>query len=111
VVAEAKPGAVPVFVVVAPWFVPVALFVSGAGAVPELVLVGEVHTNCADAGELADKAKTDSVAVAHSARVNAKADVVPSATVRRRRARALAANTVVDSAEREMRLRTTPAPV
>jgi hypothetical protein len=62
VVTDANPLAVPELVVVAFWFVPVAVLVKGVGALPELVqvsglLVGGVHINCAEAGELANIAR------------------------------------------------------
>ena len=62
VVCDANPLAVPELVVVAFWFVPVAVLVKSVGALPELVqvsgsLVGGVHINCAEAGELANIAR------------------------------------------------------
>ena len=66
------------------------------------LLVGGVHANCAAAGELADRANNDSAAQP-SADVDAKK---VDLSIVHRRARALALHTIVDSAERELRLRT-----
>jgi hypothetical protein len=105
--------AVPELVVVALWLVPVALFVNGAAAVVELVqasglLVGAVHTKSANAGELADRANNESAAAQPSVEVETKKADFSTA---RRCTRGFVANMIVDSAEREMRLRTMPAPV
>jgi len=108
VVCVAKPLAVPELVVVALWSVPVALFVKGAAAVVELVqasglLVGAVHTKSANAGELADSASNETAAAQPSVDVETKK---VDLSIARRPARERAANTIVDSAERELRLRT-----
>jgi len=67
------------------------------------LLVGGVHANCAAAGELADRANNDSAAAQPSADVDAKK---VDLSIVHCRARALALHTIVDSAERELRLRT-----
>ena len=78
VVSDSKALAVPVLLVVAFWFAPTALLRKN-GAVPELVqlmsLVVVVHMNCADAGEVADKARIETAAGQHNACVNAKSAV------------------------------------
>lgn len=111
VVCDAKPLAVPVLIVVAFWFVPAALLGKVAGAVPELVQVLSaaviVHRNCADAGELADMVSNESAAAQPSGGADAKKVGFSNA---RRSECAAAANTILDSAERETRLRTTLAP-
>jgi hypothetical protein len=76
VVNDSKPAADPELLVVALWFVPAALFVKGAGAVPELVqLISPavvVQTKSAAAGELADRASSESAAAEPSVEVETK---------------------------------------
>jgi hypothetical protein len=76
VVCDSNALAVPEFVVVAFWFAPAAVLRKKAGAVPELVQVLSlgvvVHTNCADAGELADSASAENAAAQHNGFVDAK---------------------------------------
>jgi hypothetical protein len=111
VVNDSKPAADPELLVVALWFVPAALFVKGAGAVPELVqLISPavvVQTKSAAAGELADRASSESAAAEPSVEVETKK---VDLSIARRRARRFAANAFADLFERDMRLRTVLAP-
>jgi hypothetical protein len=101
-VDDSKPTADPELLVVAFWFVPAAAFVKTAAAVPELVqLISAavvVQTKSAAAGELADSAAAEPSVEVETKKVDL--------SIARRCARERAANTNVDSAERELRLRT-----
>jgi hypothetical protein len=115
-VTDVKPTAVPEFVVVALalafWPACGAILGKKAPAVPELVQVLSVavivQANCAEADE-AESANKASVAVEQSACVNAEAGATQRCASRAHGRRARAANTIVKSAERELRLRTTAA--